>query len=96
MDKDRIIDLTIEEFKSLLESLLEKKIEKALNTNERPQKLLTRRDVTKLLHISFSTLHKYTEEGILTAHKIGGRVYYRWDEILAAAKRVEPQNPERS
>ena len=41
-----------------------------------PKQYLTRQQVSKMLSIDLSTVHNWTKKGILTAHQIGGRVFY--------------------
>ncbi|KJD36966.1 DNA-binding protein [Tamlana sedimentorum] len=46
-----------------------------------PTEYLTRNEVSKLLSVDLSTVHNYTKKGILTAHQMGSRVYYKRQEI---------------
>lgn len=46
--------------------------------------LLTRQEVAKWLDISLPTLHKYTNNGVLQAHRIGSKVRYKQNEVLDA------------
>jgi excisionase family DNA binding protein len=41
-----------------------------------PKQYLGRQEVAKMLSIDLSTVHNWTKRGILTAHQIGGRVFY--------------------
>ena len=87
MEKVQIVGLSIEEFRNMISDVVDKRMNQL--EKESPEELLTRKEVTERLKISLPTLHKYSELGILTQHKIGERVYYRWSEVLAAAKRIE-------
>ena len=51
---------------------------------------LTRQQVKEKLHVSFPTLNRFDKEGILTAHKIGGRVLYTLESI---EKALNPEQP---
>lgn len=51
---------------------------------------LTRQQVKEKLHVSFPTLNRFDKEGILTAHKIGGRVLYLWSDV---EKAINPDQP---
>jgi hypothetical protein len=51
---------------------------------------LTRQQVKEKLHVSFPTLNRFDKEGILTAHKIGGRVLYLWSDVESA---INPDQP---
>jgi hypothetical protein len=57
-----------------------------------PEELLTIKEVALRLKISIPTIHKYSDLGILSRHKLGNRVYYLWSEILVAAKKIESKS----
>lgn len=46
-----------------------------------PEELLTRLEVSKMLKINQSSVHNWSVKGILKKHQIGGRVYYKRDEV---------------
>jgi hypothetical protein len=52
--------------------------------------LLTRSDVANHFKISLVTLHHWTQIGLLKSYYLGGRVYYKKDEIDAAITEVKP------
>lgn len=90
MEQIQILRLSLDEFKDLLSDV----VQEHLNNLDQgsPEELLTINEVVSRLKISKPSLTKYSDLGILTRYKIGKRVYYRWDEILAAAKKIEPTN----
>jgi hypothetical protein len=88
MDKQRLIDLDINEYQELIDQIIDKKIASLVISREREEELLTRREVIKRLKIAPSTLSDYTKKGILNAYNIGHRVYYRWSEILNTGIKV--------
>ena len=45
---------------------------------------ITRKEVARLFKISLVTLHDWTEKGILTAYKIGNKVFYKRVEVESA------------
>jgi hypothetical protein len=90
MEKLQLVEISLDEFRNMISDVVEEHMKQI--DKESPEELLTRREVTERLKISLPTLHKYSELGILTQHKIGERVYYRWSEVLAAAKKIEPRN----
>lgn len=51
---------------------------------------LTRQQVKEKLHVSYPTLNRFDKDGILTAHKIGGRVLYTLESI---EKALNPDQP---
>lgn len=53
--------------------------------------LLSPEEARKLFKPSISrgTLHNWTKEGILTSHPIGGRVWYKYSDILQALGKIK-------
>jgi predicted site-specific integrase-resolvase len=51
---------------------------------KKPKKtiLLTREETRSFLRISLATLHRWTNEGLLKAYHLGGKVYYKQHEII--------------
>lgn len=47
-------------------------------------KMITRQKVAEYLKVSIQTVINYTNRGFLVAHKIGRRVLYNEDEVVAA------------
>ena len=88
MEQLQILQLTLDDFRELLSDV----VNEGLNQMERdsPEQLLTINETCSRLNISKPTLNKYSDNGILTRHKIGERVYYRWSDILSAMKKIEP------
>ncbi len=46
------------------------------------KELLTREQTADLLHITLTTLWRWTKQGKLKSYGIGGRIYYKTDEVL--------------
>lgn len=51
-------------------------------------KFISRQEVSKLLMISLPTLNEYTKLGWLQSYKLGKRVLYKQEEVLACVDRV--------
>ncbi|MCB0455464.1 MAG: helix-turn-helix domain-containing protein [Aequorivita sp.] len=51
---------------------------------KQPTEFLTRQEVAELLSIDISSVNNWKNKGILKAHKIGGRVFYKRSEIESA------------
>lgn len=49
-----------------------------------PNEYLTRVEIAEMLKIDLSSVHNWTKKGILTSYQIGGRVYYKRNEIETA------------
>ena len=73
-----LIDLIDKAVKSRLEDL-----QKNFQPKE-PNEYLSRREVAEMLKIDLSSVHNWTKKGVLTAHQISGRVYYKRKEIESA------------
>jgi Helix-turn-helix domain len=46
-----------------------------------PNEFLTRNEVAEMLKIDLSSVHNWTKRQILQSYQIGGRVYYKRNEI---------------
>ncbi|MFB9056664.1 helix-turn-helix domain-containing protein [Mariniflexile ostreae] len=46
-----------------------------------PNEYLTRVEVAELLKINLATVHNWTKKSILISYQIGGRVYYKRNEV---------------
>lgn len=53
------------------------------------ERLMTRKEVSKLLKISLPTLHKYTITGKIPAQRIVRQVRYNESEVMAAMTRIK-------
>jgi len=49
---------------------------------QKSTKFLTRKEVSKLLSISYPTIWRYTKQGILISYSIGSRVLFKEDEVF--------------
>lgn len=79
--------VTLEELLQKIEVLIEKMLsDKAKVTQSHTVEYMTRKEVADRLRISLPTLHDYTREGFLKAHKIGKRILYKSDEVEHAVK----------
>lgn len=78
----QLITLSVEDLQSLIkisvaEVLNEKQPQKTISEDEN----LTRKETAERLHISLTTLDKYTRLEIIKGHKVGHRVLYKKSEI---------------
>ena len=80
-EKTFLIPLTEEEMKNFLKCTFEEVINDQ-KTNRQSKELLTFKDVIALLDISPSTLNNWKREGKLPYHKLNGRIYFKYDEIV--------------
>lgn len=57
-----------------------------IGQTEQEKELYTRKEAMELLGVTYSTLFNWNKKKILKAQKIGHRVYYAREEVLAAKK----------
>ena len=50
---------------------------------------ITKRQLTELLTVSHSTVNKRTKDGIIKAHQLVGKIYYKASEIEYAMIKLE-------
>lgn len=62
------------------------------NPKENQSKFISRKEVARLLKVSLPTLHDYTKYGWLQSYKIGKRVLYKHEEVLACIEKVATYN----
>ncbi len=53
---------------------------------------LTAKEAQEILKISGTTLHDWSNKGILKKHKIGDRIRFRYDELIEAMTRMESKS----
>lgn len=73
-----------------------KKVVKDLIPPPQPQtlsdRLLTRKEVCKMLQISLVTVHNWTKQGILNPYRIGNKLRFKESEVLEALQSVNIKN----
>lgn len=69
-----------------------KKVVKELIPQPQPQtttdRLLTRKEVCKMLQVSLVTIHNWTKAGILNPYRIGNKLRFKESEVLEALQSV--------
>ncbi|MCT3699009.1 helix-turn-helix domain-containing protein [Elizabethkingia anophelis] len=79
--------ITVEELGQFIEEKIVSAIKKHTITSKSEEKpLYTRKETAELLDISLTTLHNWNKAGILNAKKMGSRVYYSKEEVMALLK----------
>jgi len=85
--KDLVVSTcNIQTLVDLIADAVEERISKVKGDEIANKKYLTGREVEELLSISATTRHVWSKKGILTKHKIGGRVRYLQEEVRIALK----------
>lgn len=81
--------LPLEELRELLKSDLLEVLNQGINQKPKPTKLLSVDDACDFLHVSKPTLHLWTNNGTVKAHRIGSRKLYKESELLESLKPVK-------
>lgn len=74
--------------------LIKATINHAFETKQRKEfeeKLLTAVEACKIFvpAIAKSTLHQWTAQGLIPVYRIGGRIFYKYSEIIDSAQRIK-------
>lgn len=77
---DRRVDQRVTE--AVARALAQKDIEAA--EQEKSEELLNDQQAAELLGVKRKTVHVWKQKGILPSHRLGGRVFYKRGEVLAA------------
>ncbi|MCT4172065.1 helix-turn-helix domain-containing protein [Elizabethkingia anophelis] len=76
--------ITVEELGQFIEEKIASAIKKSTIISKSEERLLyTRKETAELLDISLTTLHNWNKAGILNAKKMGSRVYYSKEDVMA-------------
>jgi hypothetical protein len=78
---------------SAIEQIVDKLL-KARLSEQRQAALLSPAEACKLFQpaISVRTLTRWTQDGHIKDHRIGGRIWYKYDEVVESAKRLKKFN----
>lgn len=62
---------------------------KHFSKTSEPSKYYTRNDLAKLFQVDLSTIHNWSKKGIVYPHQIGGRIYFKREEIDQALVKLK-------
>jgi len=79
----QLMQIDIESFGQFIQKLVREELEKVISVQSEEKDLYTRKEVAKLLNVSFTTLFHWNNQGILKAKKFGKLVYYSKSDVLA-------------
>ena len=84
------ISLSKSELTDIINSAVKEALAKNANreSSNDSEKLMSRQEAATFLKISLVTLHDWTKHSILKSYKIGGRIYYKQDELISTARAV--------
>lgn len=88
----QVIVLTQDQLNEMLENVVSK-VETIIKNSQRKEvtskEWLTANEVCAILKISQTTLHEWSDKGVITKHHIGSRIRFRHDEIQESLLRRE-------
>lgn len=90
-----MVVITGTEFRTELKNLLRGEIDEALarvksnSLNGQDNQLLKRSDLAKMFGVSLVTIHAWMNAGNLPFHRIGGRVFFKRDEVMESLKKIK-------
>ena len=82
----------LSDIKKVVEEVLERKLKSFIPQEKEKLTLLSRKDTAKLLCISLPTLHDWTKNGTIKAHRIGNRILYKLEEVNDALSQIQSSN----
>jgi hypothetical protein len=85
MIENASLEELVGEIKEIVRQVMETCELTAQNDSEQ---VLTRKETSELLQVSFVTLNKWNKLGVLPAFSVGTRVYYKWTDVEQSMKRV--------
>lgn len=84
MTKVLLHTFELSDIRKVVEEVLERKLNSFVPQEKEKLNLLSRKDTAELLCISLPTLHDWTKNGIVKAHRIGNRILYKLNEVNEA------------
>lgn len=92
MEKIQINNFKIADLEQAIKNVLHETVAREVKKQIRPEmlhiSLLSREATAEMLCISLPTLNQWTKSGIIKAHRIGGRVLYKSEDISEALTQV--------
>ena len=79
-----INEITIEELRDEITIAIKSELSTLLKDYkfEKPDELITSKEVAKILGVSLVTLYSYRKKGIITAYRLGRIVRYKKSEVM--------------
>jgi len=86
--------ISLEQLKEEFKAIVQTEVQKALTelpptTTESSPEFITRKETALILGISLPTLHEWTKNGNIPAHRIGTRVRYKRSDVYASLKSID-------
>ena len=86
IERTILFSIPIEELTEIIGRVVEEKLKAYATRYEESNALplkeyLTRQETAEMLHVTSTTLWRYTREVILKPHRIGRKLFFRLDEV---------------
>lgn len=89
MTKVILNSIELSDIRKEIESIFADNLEHFIVKEKKELILMSRKETAKYLCISLPTLHDWTKNGIIKAHRIGNRVLYKLNDIHQALEEVK-------
>ncbi len=89
------LEITAEDLLKVIKDIVKETANSVLTmmNEERNPKFISRKEAMKMLNVTTSlTMMRWEEKGYLNPHRIGGRIFYRNDEVVAAFEKFSRSN----
>ena len=84
---DSIIVLTPAQLKQLVRETISEVLDRTPQPTQ--QEYFTREEASELLKVSLVTIDKYSKQGLIRSHRIGGRVLFHAEDIRSALQTID-------
>jgi hypothetical protein len=94
--ESKVVLISPEELSSMIREAVRQELQTTRLENG-GEKLISPAEACKLFSpaVSKPTLKKWTDDGLLNMHRIGGRTYYKHSEVLASTITIKKFTPGR-
>ncbi len=85
-----LTSVTLDSFKKILSEIVTELHSRPATTDQIKDKedLISRKETTKLLQVSFATLNEWTRKGQIPFYRMNRRVYFKKSEVLNSLMKV--------
>lgn len=90
MPTPQVVILTKEELTELLNNQVKQVVDELKKTMFNSHKeYLTLKETTQFFNVQPNTIRKWTRENRFTQYNIGGKVYFKYDELVKAIEKTK-------
>jgi hypothetical protein len=90
MDPVIFFPIPIDQLKAIIQEVVRNEI-RSHQVEEVQERMMSSKETCKLFYpaISAMTLYTWTKKGYLQKHLIGGRIFYKYSEVISAMKQIK-------